>query len=200
MKSLASWPEWHSKTSRIDRMARIGARVAGKSAIQDAVEGGVLLAVEEAMDHKTIEEVKRLVRDFERQTLPLTAWNHRTQLTICCWYALNGERAEYLMRQGIQRFLKKHGTLTTTRRYHETLTVFWVAKVQALVEVCSGTDLAVINAVIRGLADKDLVLFHYTRERIMSKTARRNWCEPDLRRLPRAAHDSCSGAQLALTA
>jgi len=140
------------------------------------------------MHDKTMKEVAALVSDFEQQTLPLLEWNHRTHLTVCCWYVMKKPaQAEELMRVGLQRFNRAHGILTTPKSgYHESLTRFWIAKVRGLVEVCTGTDIAVMSAVVQGLADKNLVLFHYSEERINSAEARRTWCEPDLRALPQA--------------
>lgn len=140
------------------------------------------------MHDKTMEEIRSLLQGFEQRSLPLGAWDHAAHLSVCCWYLMKQpDRAEERMRDGIQRLNRAHGVITTpTSGYHETLTLFWIAKVRALLDVCSGSDLAVIGAVVRGLADKELVLFHYSRERIMSSVARRQWCEPDLRRLPAA--------------
>lgn len=138
------------------------------------------------MHYEEMEEVMELVRGFEEQRLPLEAWNHVARLAVSCWYAMKDpDNAEARMRDGIQRL---NGALdviaTPTSGYHETLTVFWMAKVRALVEVCEGTDIAVLNAVVGGLADKDLVLFHYSSECITSAEARLHWVEPDLVRLP----------------
>lgn len=93
--------------------------------------------------------------------------------------------AEKLLREGIASLNRANGVISTaTSGYHETLTLFWIAKVQALLDVCVGDDLAVLNAVVGGLANKELVLFHFSRERIMSSEARHRWCDPDLRPLP----------------
>jgi hypothetical protein len=95
-------------------------------------------------------------------------------------------RAEQLIRDGIKSLNRANGVISTpTSGYHETLTLFWIAKVRSLLDVCAGDDLAVVNAVVNGLANKKLVLFHFSRERIMSMEARESWCEPDIHPLPK---------------
>lgn len=51
-------------------------------------------------------------------------------------------------------------------KYHHTLTLFWMRRLAPLV-------------------DKDLPLAYYSRERLDSDAARREWVEPDLREMPR---------------
>lgn len=138
------------------------------------------------MHYETIIEIEALQRKFERGTLALEDWSHSAHLALCCWYLMRQPRsAESLLREGIQNLNRANGVISTaTSGYHETLTLFWIAKVRGLLDVCQGEDLAVLNAVVSGLANKELVLFHFSRERIMSSEARQRWCEPDLRPLP----------------
>lgn len=138
------------------------------------------------MYYQSMKEVEALRIAFEQGTLPLEEWNHSAHLALCCWYLLKEpRRAERLLREGIRNFNRKKGVLMSrTSGYHETLTLFWIAKVRCLLDVCTGDEIAVVNAVVAGLDNKNLVLFHYSREHIMSAEARRHWCEPDLRPVP----------------
>tara|TARA_R110002096_G_scaffold42143_4_gene113616 strand:+ start:35265 stop:35747 length:483 start_codon:yes stop_codon:yes gene_type:complete len=145
------------------------------------------------MHYKSMNEVESLVCAFEEQTTSLEEWDHQMHLAVCCWYVMKTpEKAEPLMRNGLKALNKNlqstNRTLgviaTPSNEYHETLTLFWIAKVRSLVEVCSGPDIVVLNAVIRGLADPSLVYFHYSHENIDSSEARASWREPDLHRLP----------------
>ena len=138
------------------------------------------------MHYKSMQEVESLVCAFEEQATSLEKWDHQMHLAICCWYVMKTPgAAEESMRDGIQALNRKLGVMTTpSSGYHETLTLFWIAKVRSLVEVCSGPEIAVLNAVVGGLADRSLVYFHYSRELISSNDARRTWREPDLQRLP----------------
>ena len=138
------------------------------------------------MHYRSMKEIEALQRKFERGTVTLEEWTHSAHLAICCWYLMKKPRnAARLLREGIVSLNRANGVISTaTSGYHETLTLFWIAKVQGLLDVCEGDDLAVLNAVVGGLANKKLVLFHFSRERIMSSEARNGWCEPDLRPLP----------------
>ena len=141
------------------------------------------------MHYKSMDEVQALRVKFERGTLALEDWTHKAHLALCCLYLMNHpRRATRMLRDGIQSLNRANGVLNTaTSGYHETLTLFWIAKVRGLLDVCAGDELAVLNAVVNGLANKELVLFHFSRERIMSPEARHSWCAPDLRPLPEVA-------------
>ncbi len=138
------------------------------------------------MYYQSIEEVQAMRTKFERGTLALEEWDHRAHLALTCLFLMNHpRRAEGLLRDGIKSLNRANGVPSTpTSGYHETLTLFWIAKVRALLDVCAGDDLAVLNAVVNGLANKKLVFFHFSRERILSKQARESWCEPDVHPLP----------------
>ena len=133
-----------------------------------------------------MEEVATLVRNFEEQRLALEDWDHISHLVVCCWLVMRDpNNAEERLRNGIVRLNRSLGVISTaTSGYHETLTLFWLAKVRCLVDVCSGTDIAVLRAVVEGLADKNLVYFHYSPECIANEEARQRWVEPDLCHLP----------------
>lgn len=149
------------------------------------------------MLYNDIEDVKRLVREFEGRRIALEEWTHAAHLAVCCWYVMTKPHdAERLMRTGLQRLNRSLDIITTpTNGYHETLTRFWIAKVRSLVNVCEGTNLAVLNAVLEGLADVELVYFHYSRARISSVEARSEWVEPDLVALPADEEADWEGAR-----
>jgi hypothetical protein len=138
------------------------------------------------MYYQSIEEAQALLTKFERGTMPLEEWDHSAHLAVCCLLLMNHPaQAEQLICDGIKSLNRANGVISTpTSGYHETLSLFWIAKVRSLLDVCAGDDLSVLNAVVGGLASKSLVLFHFSRERIMSMEARQSWCEPDLHPLP----------------
>ncbi len=152
------------------------------------------------MHYKTMEEVKALQLKFERRSLALEDWSHSARLTLCTWYLMRQPRqAARLLREGIRSMYRAGGVVSTPKSgYHETLTLFWIAKVRALLEVCEGDELLVINAIVSGLASEDLVLHHYSAERLMSAEARTRWREADLRPLPLASAVTWQGPQRGL--
>lgn len=146
----------------------------------------LFLLLSTGMHYQSIKETEALLRKFECGSLALEEWTHSAHLAVCCLYLMRKPRdATRLLREGIVSLNRANGVISTaTSGYHETLTLFWIAKVQGLLDVCVGDELSVLNAVVGGLANKQLVLFHFSRERIMSSEARERWCEPDLRPLP----------------
>lgn len=84
------------------------------------------------------------------------------------------------MRQGIHRFAAAAGK---PEKYHETITVLWM---RLLTDVKASGASGELSEVLRGhpeLADKDLPLRYYSRERLFSDEARAAWVEPDRRPL-----------------
>ena len=92
-----------------------------------------------------------------------------------------------LLRTGIRSYNTACGIANTdSSGYHETVTRFYVLLIADFLE---RQDLSVpiddlAAALINALGDKALLLDYFTPERLMSKQARRQWVEPDLRAVP----------------
>jgi len=129
-----------------------------------------------------------LLTEFEACTLPLAQWTHRAHLRVAYLYLRNHrlEEAMERMREGIQRFnAANHIPEAVDRGYHETVTQAWLRLIAA--EMAPGN--AALDA--EGFLDayphlgvKRVLLQHYSRERIMSWEAKREFVEPDLAPLP----------------
>jgi hypothetical protein len=136
----------------------------------------------------TSAEVLRLVREFEACTLPRAEWTHRAHLTVGLCYLLRHDEAAAtrLIRDGIKRYNRAMGVETTpTGGYHETITLFYVRVIgKFLARARRDCTLAALaNALVLECGDRELPLAHYSRERLMSREARRRWVEPDLKAL-----------------
>jgi hypothetical protein len=86
------------------------------------------------------------------------------------------------MRAGLQRFIAHHGK----QGYHETITRFWMELISGFLNGIF-PDTAVTeraNEVVARYGSKEILFEYYTRERVMSEIARREWVEPDLKSLP----------------
>ncbi len=134
-------------------------------------------------------EIESLVRAFERAEISRDEWNHRSHLTVACWYLLCYPFPEAVdtMRRALQRYLDARGIKTTLENgYHETITVGWMRLLSHYLGRtnldCSLVDL--INRLNDHYRDKDCLLTHYSRERLMSWEARCAWIEPDLQPMP----------------
>jgi hypothetical protein len=110
------------------------------------------------------------VRRFEDCEYALEEFGHGEHLKVAWTYLhLYGyEGALARMRAGLLRFSMHHNKTG----YNETITVFWMRKLQEHRDDDPGKFLC--------NADKEMLFRHYTRERVMSDRAKQNWIEPDL--------------------
>ncbi|HWS54423.1 MAG TPA: hypothetical protein VN228_09865 [Pyrinomonadaceae bacterium] len=131
-------------------------------------------------------EVGEVLRRFESCELPPAEFDHGRHLTVALALvaALGDERrAAARMREGLARFIAANGV--SPRKYHETLTVFWVRRVGAFAaRAGAGRPLAeVANELIAECGDPRLVFEYYSRALVDSEDARARWVEPDLKPL-----------------
>jgi hypothetical protein len=138
----------------------------------------------EVKPFETDEDVLEVVRKFESCEYAPDDFGHRLHLTVALVYLLDSPYAEALerMRRSLRRFVAHH---KLSRVYHETLTVFWIRRVQAFVEESDrGRGLTTLaNELNEACADSRLVFDYYTKERIDSDKARAYWLDSDLKPL-----------------
>lgn len=130
-------------------------------------------------------DLQPIVEGFERCDFKLEEFTHARHLTVAACYLATVPFDEALarMRIGLQRFIAHH----EKQGYHETITRFWMELISRfLAGVPEDAPIAEsVNEVIARYGTKDLLFEYYTRERVMSEIARREWVEPDLKSLPR---------------
>jgi hypothetical protein len=135
--------------------------------------------------YKSAGEIERVVQSFEACTCAAGAFKHREHLTVILWYLSKSGKHEATarMREGLYRFLDHHGV--DRRKYHETITLFWVERVDALFAQATGERslLETANKVLEVCGDAQLIFAYYSRELIDSDAARAGWVEPDLQSL-----------------
>lgn len=110
------------------------------------------------------------VRRFENCDYGLKEFSHQAHLKVG-WTYLNlygYDTALVRMRQGLRRFSAHHGKMG----YNETITVFWLRLLASHLEESP-------EKVFRKLG-KDELFRYFSRERVMSAEAKREWVEPDL--------------------
>lgn len=137
--------------------------------------------------------IRTVVERFESCDYALDEFTHARHLTVACWClcTMPPEVALTRMRAGLMQFIAHHGK----HGYHETITRFWMELLgDFLGGLPSGTSLVQkTNRAVQRFGSKDLLFAYYTRERVMSDTARREWVQPDLRSIAEA-HALPSGA------
>jgi hypothetical protein len=135
--------------------------------------------------YQTDEEVEEVVRRFESCELPPADFNHREHLLVALCYLLQMGEADALarVRARINAYVEAHGI--NPNLYHETITAFWLRRVRAYVaRAGDGLGLAErTNALAAECGNSRLIFDYYSKELIDSETARREWVEPDLKRL-----------------
>jgi len=130
------------------------------------------------------------VARFLERTLPKSEWTHAAHLSVGAWHVhrYGVEEAVNRLRQGIRALNESHGTANSdSGGYHETITR---AYAQLIAEFLAGPPedrtLAerVETLLASPLAHKDALLEYYSKDRLMSVAARREWNRPDLKPLP----------------
>jgi adenylate kinase family enzyme len=126
-----------------------------------------------------------LAARFQRCAVPAKEWTHAAHLVVGLWHVCRygAEDALVRLRTGIRRLNESHGGVnSTTNGYHETITAAYVQLLAEYLDRC-GSDMPLemqAFALLSGpLAERDLLLTFYSRDRLMSTTARLEKVEPD---------------------
>lgn len=128
----------------------------------------------------SLDEIEALATAFEACSIAPAAFSHREHLAVCLHYLtrLGYARTVVAMREGLFKFLRHHGL----DGYNETITLFWLKRLapDARAGRLRAKRLATINRVIADNANSQLLFSFYSRDRVMSDLAKREWVEPDL--------------------
>ena len=130
-------------------------------------------------------EVESFIREFESGTLGRARWTHAAHLMAGFWYVhrLGVARALDEMRGHIRHHNESVGTPNTDQEgYHETLTRLYLLGIDALCRTSASREFeAMLSRVLASnLANNRWPLTYYSRDRLFSVAARREWVEPDL--------------------
>lgn len=131
-------------------------------------------------------------RDFllelEAAAIPPERWKHRDHVRAAYLYlcALPFADAVDRLCSSIQSLNRAHGVLDTPGfGYHETLTLAWASVVaHAIARSDRAPDFATFAEANPSLFEKETLLAHYSRERLLSLEARSYFVEPDIAPLP----------------
>ena len=120
---------------------------------------------------------------FESGRLPASEFHHRDHVraTWLCIERYGEERAADRVSAGIRAIAAAHGI---PERYHATITQGWVRLIAHHRSLDPASDFRAFFAHASGLADKNLLERHYSRDILFSSDARAAFVEPDLRALP----------------
>jgi len=128
-------------------------------------------------------EIEALVERFESCELPPSEVSHRAHVAMSAWSFLKLPEPQAAARiyDALQRYVKWH----KIDIYNETITWFWIKQVSKQVASLDVTRpaFASVNEVMARLNDSRLIFTYYTRQRLQTAEARRQWVEPDLQPL-----------------
>lgn len=133
------------------------------------------------------EDIATFVREFEACTLPKPRWTHQAHLLVGLWYLSTHtpDEALNLVRERIRAYNLAVGTANTDHSgYHETLTRLYLNAIAAHLARHGTASFPRALALLleSPLARSDWPLTFYSRKRLFSVQARREWVEPDLPR------------------
>ena len=122
-------------------------------------------------------------RAFEQGGVTPAQFDHAAHVRVAWVYLRESaslDEALSRMRAGIRVFAAAAGV---PQKYHETITVLWMRLLEDVRAAGASGELADVLRAHPALADKDLPLLYYSRERLFSDEARAAWVEPDRRPL-----------------
>ena len=128
-------------------------------------------------------EIDEFLAAFEAGTLPKERWTHGAHLLAGAWYVHGFGQAAAInhMRTCVRRYNEAvGGKNTATSGYHETITVFWIKVLDALLletQPIARAEFAAL-AVERFEAQRDLFRRFYDFDVIASTEARAEWIPP----------------------
>jgi hypothetical protein len=135
--------------------------------------------------YESLDEMEAVVLGFESCRLAPSEFTHTAHLTVALWYlsGLTVAQAAERMRTGLYRFLDHHGL--GHEKYNQTITLFWLKITNRALDAAGINRplVEIANEVIARFGNSQLIFDYYSRERIFSEEAKREWVEPDLKPL-----------------
>jgi len=127
-----------------------------------------------------------LAARFLDASLPRAQWTHQAHLRVGAWHVDRYGAAEALprLRAAIRRLNEAHGGANTAiSGYHETVTAAYVTLIAAFLAASDAgqpLDDRIARLLAGPLADRAVLLRFWSRDTLMSPTARATWVAPDL--------------------
>ena len=124
-----------------------------------------------------------LTRALERGEVANENFHHSSHLHVAWTYVSESssvEEAAAKMRDTLRKFAASAGK---PKKYHETITLFWVHLLAVIRASRPENNLEQIVHANPRLLEKNFPLAYYSRERLFSDQARTSWLNPDLKPL-----------------
>ena len=125
----------------------------------------------------------KLREQFETRTLPNDAFRHREHVRLT-WIYLTLEPPDVVSDRLCRSLLELATGHGVAQRFHTTLTMAWVRIIESERRSYPEKSFDALVVACPTLLDKDAPLAYYSRQRLFSDEARREFVEPDLKPLP----------------
>jgi hypothetical protein len=139
--------------------------------------------------HPADEAIDRRARQFLAATLPKAEWTHAAHFATCLWILTFAP--EILPERDLPHLIRRYneavgGVNSDTAGYHETITQASIRAARAARLAQPDADVATVLATLLAgeCGRSDWPLRYWSRARLFSVEARRQWCDPDLAPLP----------------
>lgn len=136
------------------------------------------------------QEIRRIGQGLLDHSLPKEEWSHAAHCAAAIYFML--ERPEIELGRRMPLIIRSYNVATGVENtqdsgYHETITQLYLKVIRQFLCVVSN-DMALYEIVnffmCSPFCKLDYLLLFYSRSRLFSKQARRQFVEPDLRPLP----------------
>ena len=138
--------------------------------------------------YDSLADLTHLIEGFANCTLPSDEWTHQAHLIVGLWYCSRHDATEAMniLRVSIKRYSIARGKQNTdTSGYLETITRFFVWYLKRYLDKVDSqrSFVEIVNDFCAQHVECSSPLNYYSKERLMSVTARLGWVEPDLQPL-----------------
>ena len=130
------------------------------------------------------EELDALMARIAAREMPNAEFSHRLHLAMAACTIFAGGSLDDIRNTILALNAANKVEQTPSGGYHESITVVWDALIRSHLATLETTRLGAVNSVLHKFNDKQVLLQHYSKERIMSWQARTSFVEPDLEPLP----------------
>jgi len=138
------------------------------------------------MEHLYSIEDDKFKQQVEGCSIAVSEFNHRAHVRLAYIYLVKNstDSSNHLMRETINKLLK-YNNIEPSVKYHETLTKAWLLAVSHYMQNTESSFSAddFINENPQ-LLDNELIMRHYSKQRLYSDNARNKYMEPDLAPIP----------------
>ena len=129
-----------------------------------------------------------VVNGFLERTLEKQRWTHHAHIITAIWHLKKYDKDDALcrLRSGIISYnLSVGGENNGQNGYHETMTIFWWELIRQYLDQFPDSSYhdTCTHFLASPMADKTFPFQFYSRENILSSTARSRFVEPDLREI-----------------